>query len=96
MQLPSPNSKSFISAVGAVCLGLVVFLSYTLWPRTAPPGTVPVVGPADGKLPVPEDLITVPRLSDVDNEKLEQGQVVVIKVGEGEIRIEATKPGEQQ
>jgi hypothetical protein len=57
---------------------------------------MPAVGPPDGKVPVPEDVMTVPSLGDSDAEKLNQGQAVVIKVGEGEIRIEATKPGEQK
>jgi hypothetical protein len=88
------DSKKSIATAGLLCLTATVGAIYFWWPRTAPPGQIPAVAPADPRVELPLDGYALPGLSGADLQKLKDGQAVEVRVGEGSVTIQSVKPAE--
>ena len=97
MNFTSVRLRRGITTAGVVCLLGIILYSLGTVRRTADPGTVPGIPPADSSTAVPaspENDIVVPRLNQEDFKKIQRGETVEIRVGGGVVTV--GNPGSAQ
>lgn len=93
MSLSHPSRGKLIALTGALCVVVGVVFLFASRTDTAPPGKAPGVPPADGRAPaVPTEGLVAPGLSEAEFRRVEQGETVEVKVGNGTLQIRAVKP----
>lgn len=90
---PSLSGRS-VALVGLILVAVLVVAFFAWRPRAAPSGQLPAVAPSDPRAELPLDGYALPGLSAADSEKLKNGQSVELRVGEGSITIQSTKPAD--
>jgi len=86
--------KKSLAIAGLLCVSAAIVATWIWWPRTAPPGKIPAVAPADPRAELPLDGYVLPSLSTADAQKVRDGQAVEFRVGEGSITIQNVKPAD--
>src|SRR5580704_3862024 len=98
MPVSRPGFNRFVGSIGIICAVLVaIFVFQTSRTRTAAPGKIPGVPPANGLiLNSPEDGVVMPIISSADADKIKHGQSVEITVGTGKVIFGPPKQGERK
>jgi len=94
MSMNLNDPKKTVLMAGLACAAAAIGAIYVWWPSTAPPGQVPAIAPADPRTELPLDGYALPGLSAADLQKVQEGQAVDIRVGNGSVTIQSVKPAD--